>query len=136
MGERLSLVLASDASDRLHAAAQFVAGAAAAGVETHVFLVHAGLAAFQRSAIDVPVPVPVGSTPHDVLARRLADPDVPSWAEVIREAKEIGDVRVHGCAASMSLLGLELDDLDPMVDDVMPMATFIEAYDGAHAMYV
>jgi peroxiredoxin family protein len=136
MGQRLTLVLGSDAPDRLHSAAQLVAGAATAGLETHVFLVHAGLAAFARSAVDQPVPVPVGNAPAERVARRLADPEVPGWAEVMREAKEIGDVHVHACASSLLLLGLALEDLDPMVDDAMGMATFIELYDGSRAMYV
>lgn len=136
MGDRLALVLGSDSADRLHSAAQLVAGSATAGLETHVFLVNAGLAAFARSAIDVPVPVPVGNAPAEQIARRLADPEVPGWAEVMRQAKEIGDVHVHACASSLVLLGLTLADLDPMVDDALGMATFIEMYDGSRAMYV
>lgn len=136
MGERLALVLGSDAPDRLHSAAQFVAGAATAGLETHVFLVNSGLAAFTRVAVERPAPVPVGNAPAERIARRLADPDVPGWAEVMRQAKEIGDVRVHACSSSMPLLGLRLEDLDPMVDDIMGMTTFIALYGGSHAMYV
>ncbi|MEZ5117363.1 MAG: hypothetical protein R2737_13950 [Candidatus Nanopelagicales bacterium] len=138
MTERLSLVLGSDEPDRLHAAAQLVAGAAAAGVETDVLLVHSGLAAFLSSAVDAPVPAVagVGGGPGDLVTRRLADPDVPRWAEVLREAREIGVVHVHACKSSLALLDASLDDLDPMVDDAVSVATFMARYDGAHAMYV
>jgi peroxiredoxin family protein len=136
MGDRLALVLGTDAPDRLHAAAQLVAGAATAGLETHVILVNSGLAAFTRGAVDATPAVPRGDAPGVRVARRLADPDVPRWSEVMRQAKEIGDVHVHACASSLALLEAELADFDPMVDDVLGMAAFLEAYDGAHAMYV
>ncbi len=136
MGERLTVVLSSGAPDRLHAAASLVAGAAAVGLETHVLLVHAGLAAFDREAVAMPMTVVPGDGPAAVVCRRLAEPDVPAWSEVLREAKEIGEVHVHACSSSLRLLGMQLEQLDPMVDDVLGVAAFLQLYDGARAMYV
>ena len=53
------------------------------------------------------------------------------WSEMLREAKEIGDVSIHACSLSMDLLKISPDDLDPLVDDVRGVAAFLAAAGGA-----
>ena len=47
------------------------------------------------------------------------------WSAMLRQAKDIGDVRIHACALSMELFGITKDDLDPLVDDVEGVASFM-----------
>ena len=35
------------------------------------------------------------------------------WSELLRQAKEIGDVSIHACSLSMDLLDITEEDLDP-----------------------
>jgi peroxiredoxin family protein len=54
-----------------------------------------------------------------------------SWAETMRQAKELGGVDIQACSLSMDLLHLEPDDLDPLVDGVEGVTAFyLNAADG------
>ena len=53
------------------------------------------------------------------------------WSALLRQAKDVGDVRIHACALSMELFGITQADLDPLVDDVEGVAAFMgDAADG------
>jgi len=39
-------------------------------------------------------------------------------------------VRVHACADSMMTFGLDMEDMDPLVDDVAGVAMFLANADG------
>jgi len=133
MDERpLSLVLFSGTDDKLQAAAVLTAGAAALGRPVHLFLQYWALAAFRRDATDrdhglSPEAGPTGRTAVDDL--RAAGQ--ASWAETLRQAKELGDVDIQACSLSMDLLHLDEPDLDPLVDGVEGVTAFyIQAGDG------
>jgi peroxiredoxin family protein len=46
------------------------------------------------------------------------------WAEVLRQAKDLGEVEIQACSLSMDLLGLAEPDLDPLVDGVEGITAF------------
>ena len=54
----------------------------------------------------------------------------PPWIELVRQAKDLGDVHVHACADSMEMFGIDQDDLDPVVDGVWGVASFFAEADG------
>jgi peroxiredoxin family protein len=46
------------------------------------------------------------------------------WQEVLRQAKELGQVDVQACSLSMDLLDIGAEDLDPLVDGVEGITAF------------
>jgi peroxiredoxin family protein len=62
--------------------------------------------------------------------RLLAEGGGQHWSAVLAQAKELGEVRIHACSLSMDLFGLTQGDLDPLVDDVEGITTFMLAADG------
>jgi peroxiredoxin family protein len=132
MDEPLNLVLFSGTDDKLGAAAVLAAGAAAMGRPVNVFLQYWALEAFRadRIAADhglAPEAGPAGRKAVDAL--RAAGQ--ASWADTLRQAKELGGVDIEACSLSMDLLHLEQADLDPLVDGVEGVAAFfIEAGNG------
>ena len=130
----LSLILFSGTDDRLSSAAILAAGAAAMGRPVNVFLQYWALAAFRASTITEPHGATAGTTDAEqLLVRRSTERQ--HWSDVLRQAKDIGEVRIHACAMSMELLGLSQADLDPLVDDIYGVAAFIgDAGDGAVTM--
>ena len=130
----LSLILFSGTDDRLSSAAILAAGAAAMGRPVNVFLQYWALAAFRASTITEPLGATAGTTDAEqALVRRSMERQ--HWSEVLRQAKDIGEVRIHACAMSMEMLGLSQADLDPLVDDIYGVAAFIgDAADGAITM--
>ena len=46
------------------------------------------------------------------------------WSEILRQAKDIGDVDIQACSLSMDMFELEVADLDPLVDGQEGVAAF------------
>ena len=132
MDEPLNLVLFSGTDDRLQAAAVLTAGAAALGKPVNIFLQYWALDAFRSDRIAADH----GLAPEAGAAGRAAVHDLraagqASWAETLRQAKELGGVDIEACSLSMDLLSLEPSDLDPLVDGVEGVTAFyLNAGDG------
>jgi peroxiredoxin family protein len=128
----LSLVLFSGTDDRLQAAAVLTAGAAALGRPVHLFLQYWALDAFRADRIERDHGLaPEAGEEGRQAADALRAAGQASWAETLRQAKELGTVDVQACSLSMDLLRLEPSDLDPLVDGVEGVTSFyLQAGDG------
>jgi peroxiredoxin family protein len=132
MDEPLNLVLFSGTDDRLQAAAVLTAGAAALGKPVNVFLQYWALDAFRRDRIGrdhglAPEAGAEGRTHVDDLRHA----GQVSWADTLRQAKDLGEVDIQACSLSMDLLAIEQADLDPLVDGVEGVTAFyINAGEG------
>jgi peroxiredoxin family protein len=130
--EPLNLVLFSGTDDRLNAAAVLAAGAAALGRRVNVFLQYWALDAFRADRITAdhglaPEAGEVGRQAVDAL--RAAGQ--ASWADTLRQAKELGGIDIQACSLSMDLLHITESDLDPLVDGVEGVTAFyLSAGDG------
>ena len=125
MDEPLNLVLFSGTDDKLQAAAVLTAGAAALSKPVNVFLQYWALDAFTKARIGVdhglaPEAGPEGRKAVDALSKA----GQASWAETLRQAKDLGEVDIQACSLSMDLLHLESGDLDPLVDGVEGVTAF------------
>ena len=127
MKERMSIVLFSGTVDKLLAASILATGAAAMDMEVDLFLTTWGIEAFRKGAYKTNTRVSrdfeeYGSVMRELMAAKKA----PSWWENLQGAKEIGDVHIAACSMTMELFGLTLNDLEPVVDEVTGVATFME----------
>jgi peroxiredoxin family protein len=125
MDEPLNLVLFSGTDDKLQAAAVLTAGAAALGKPVNIFLQYWALDAFRAAKIGedhglAPEAGPAGRIAVDALAAAGQS----TWAETLRQAKDLGAVDIQACSLSMDLLRLESTDLDPLVDGVEGVTAF------------
>ncbi len=128
----LNLVLFSGTDDKLQAAAVLTAGAAALDKPVNIFLQYWALDAFRRERIDRDhglAPEAGSEGREHVDALRTAGQ--ASWAETLRQAKDLGAVDIQACSLSMDLLHIDEADLDPLVDGVEGVTAFyINAADG------
>jgi peroxiredoxin family protein len=125
MDEPLNLVLFSGTDDKLQAAAVLTAGAAALGRPVNVFLQYWALDAFRRGHIERDH----GLAPEAGLEGRTHVDDLRraghvGWQEVLRQAKDLGQVDIEACSLSMDLLDIGAADLDPLVDGVEGITSF------------
>jgi peroxiredoxin family protein len=128
--DTFSLILFSGTDDKLHAAAVLAVGAAAMGRPVNVFLQYWALDAFREDRVlkDRGLVQEAGEEG----ARAFQDHAATHWIELFEQAKDLGDLTINACADSMQMLGLTLDDLHPVVDDVWGVARFfMEAGNGA-----
>ena len=132
MDDSISLVLFSGTDDRLQAAAVLTAGAAALGKTVHIFLQYWALDAFRADRIGLHH----GLSPEAGLAgaaavSAAAKAGQASWADTLRQAKDLGGVDIQACSLSMDVLHIEQSDLDPLVDGAEGVTAFyLNAGDG------
>ena len=133
----LNLVLFSGTDDKLQAAAVLTAGAAALGKAVNVFLQYWALDAFRRDRIARDHGLaPEAGAEGRVHVDDLRAAGQVSWAEVLRQAKDLGEVDIQACSLSMDLLGIAEPDLDPLVDGVECITAFyINAGEG-HLVFI
>jgi len=130
--DTLNLVVFSGTDDKLQAVAVLTAGAAALGRRVNLFLQYWALDSFSKAKIDgdhglAPEAGDEGRAAVDALAKA----GQATWAETLRQAKELGEVDIQACSLSMDLLHLEEADLDPLVDGVEGVTAFyLNAGDG------
>ena len=132
MDEPLNLVLFSGTDDKLQAASVLAAGAAALGKPVNVFLQYWALDAFRADRIGRDHGLaPEAGTEGRAAVDALHSAGQATWAETLRQAKELGAVDIQACSLSMDLLHLEETDLDGLVDGVEGVtAFFLAAGDG------
>lgn len=128
MDEPLNLVLFSGTDDKLQAAAVLTAGAAALGKPVNIFLQYWALDAFRADRIlkDHGVAPEAGPGGAELFQRQGGQ----HWSEILRQAKDIGEVEIQACSLSMEMFGLEVGDLDPLVDGQEGVAGFFLHADG------
>src|SRR6266704_6293486 len=125
----LSLVLFSGTDDKLNAAAVLTVGAAAMGRPVNVFLQYYALDAFRAGKVCVDHALSPEATDEQAPAVR-AHPG-QHWSELLKQAKEVGEVNIQACALSMDMFHLRPADLDPLVDGVEGVAACMaSAADG------
>src|SRR5690242_3366151 len=137
MDAPLNLVLFSGTDDKLQAAAVLTAGAAALGKPVNVFLQYWALDAFRRDRIHrdhglAPEAGPEGR----VHVEGLRAAGQVGWADVLRQAKDLGEVDIQACSLSMDLLGLAEPDLDPLVDGVEGITAFYLNAGEGHLVFI
>jgi peroxiredoxin family protein len=95
------LVLFSGTDDKLNAAAVLTAGAAAMGRKVNIFLQYWALDAFRADRVlkDHGVAPEAGPEGAEAFERHGGQ----HWSEILRQAKEIGEVGIHACSLSMDM---------------------------------
>lgn len=121
----LSLVLFSGTDDKLSAAAILIAGAAMMGRPVRVFVQYWAADAFRRDRIMRDHGLAGGTTAAQRSLFEATTARGQHWSDTMRQAKELGDVRISVCALALDLLSVTQDDFDPLVDDVLGVAAFI-----------
>ena len=62
--------------------------------------------------------------------------NMPSWYDIVKEAKETGDVKIYVCSLMAEAMGLKKEDLDPIVDDIVGAAYFMQTTEGYQVIFI
>jgi len=138
MAERMSIIVFSGTVDKLMAASILGTGGAAMGMEVEIFLTTWGLEAFRKDGYKTNMKVSKDFEEYaPVMMEQMMAKKVPSWMDNFKNAKEIGDVKIYACSMTMELFGMRLEDLEPIVEDVTGVATFVErAKEGKITLFI
>ena len=130
----LSLVLFSGTDDRLNAAAVLAVGAAAMGRPVNVFLQYYALDAFRAGKVCADHGLSQEATADQ--ASSVRGHGGQHWSELLKQAKEVGEVDIQACALSMDMYGIGREDLDPLVDGVEGVAAFIASASEGQVVFI
>ncbi len=138
--QKMSIILYSGTVDKLTAAAILAAGGAAMDMQVNVFLTFWALLAMKKGAWQDTAQLKVSAEFAEyapMMMEAVKDGKVKPWIEVLREAKEIGDVNVYACGMTMDLFGLKLEDLEDVVSGVQGVTGFMaDAKESAVSLFI
>lgn len=131
---KLAIMMFSGTADKFIPLGVLTQAAAAMGMEVHVFVTGFALRGFTRERHDLPFPTEfTGMAP--ALARGLAEQHVPSWEEMLRQARELG-AKVHACSMMCEVMGLKMADFGDLVDDIVGAASFVAMSQDAETFFL
>ena len=134
--DQMAIVLTESAADKLLPFATLVSGAVAMGMRVDVFASYWGLEAFRSKSGAAPASVSPG---HGEVGARLEsslrDKKAPNWRTILEMAKSLGELHIFACSQSMEIMGLTKADLDPIVEGVTGVATFVDRTRDASVTY-
>jgi len=130
----LSLVLFSGTDDKLNAAAVLTVGAAAMGRPVNLFLQYYALDAFRTGNVCADHALSPEATAEQAPVVR-AHPG-QHWSELLKQAKDVGEVNIQACALSMDMFHLKQADLDPLVDGIEGVAAFMASAADGQVLFI
>jgi peroxiredoxin family protein len=130
----LSLVLFSGTDDKLTAASVLAVGAAAMGRPVNIFLQYYALDAFRTGKLHDDHKLSPEATDDQALAIRAHAGQ--HWSELLRQAKDVGEVEIQACALSMDMFHLTRDDLDQLVDGIEGVAAFMASASDGQVVFI
>jgi peroxiredoxin family protein len=135
--DKVSIVLFSGTSDKLMAASVIASGAAAMQKQVTIFLTFWGLMAFRKGAKEQPPRISADFVDFaEAAIQAMQAKKVPHWLDTLRDAMELGDVKVKACGLTMDLFGLKVEDLEPVVKEVTGVGSFIEESTGGQTLFI
>jgi peroxiredoxin family protein len=127
MEDRMSIIVFSGTVDKLMAVSILATGGAAMGMDVELFLTTWGLEAFRKDNYKTNTKVSKDFEEYGpIMMEQMMAKRVPSWMENLQGAREVGNVKVYACSMTMELFNMKLSDLEPIVDEVTGVATFVE----------
>lgn len=135
--DKISIVLFSGTVDKVMAATIIASGAAAMDKEVNIFLTFWGLIAFrkddwksnQRFSKDFE---DYAKPAMEIMQTRK----VPSWMATLKDAMELGNLKVKACGMTMDLFDLKLEDLEPVVSEITGVASFVKEAEGGQVIFI
>ena len=126
---KLSIVVFSGTIDKLLSVGVLSQAAAAMGTEVRLFVTFWRLLGFTKGEKKMILPKEFENM-GPALMEGMKREKVSSWYDMVKEAKEFG-AKVYACSMACGVMNIKKEDLDPIVDDMVGAATFLqEAEDG------
>ncbi len=121
--DRVVVMVSSASYEKVLFAARLALSLQAQGKQVYLFFTYGAVARLRRGMLDA-----VGDETEPwlrgLIEEGLKRGSVHRISEVIREFKTLGG-KVFACSSALLLHGLELKDLEDVVDGVKPMAAFL-----------
>jgi peroxiredoxin family protein len=132
MATKMVLALASGSMDKLTVGGIILSGAVAQDMEVDIYLLLGGAYAFRRGTAENLTEVGEFQHVKDEFMAGLERAKVPYWLDFFKQAKELGNVRIHACGTAGKIWGAEkLEDFVDLVDDICGVSEYVSAVEEA-----
>ncbi|MEB3861143.1 MAG: DsrE/DsrF/DrsH-like family protein [Desulfurococcales archaeon] len=135
MTKGLAIIMFSGEAEKFIPLAVLTQTAANLGVPVRVFVTGYALPYFTKNK-----PQPRFTKEFEDMAPALLEGmkklNMPQWYDILKEAKEAGDVKVYVCSLMVEVMGLKREDLDPIVDDMVGAAFFMTSTEGYQVIFI
>lgn len=115
----MAIILMSGDLEKLHAGALVGSVAAMSGMKVSIFVTMNALEAFLKENVEQQN-FTVGTVGTALLEKK-----VPLFYDLLREGKEIGDLKVYGCAMAMDVKEWKKEDMIDLFDDIIGVTAFL-----------
>jgi len=122
--KKLSIIVQGSSYDKLHLMATLVATAVSIDGEANLFLTYDALDRYVNGTLDETKPGLDDEKMNARYADGIDDGRIPSITDLLRQAKEMGNVKVYGCSQSVAFLRLD-PKLTQKLDGVVGYTTFL-----------
>ncbi|MCS7130348.1 MAG: DsrE/DsrF/DrsH-like family protein [Archaeoglobaceae archaeon] len=126
---KLALVLASGELEKLQAASVIASVASSFG-EVMVFATMDGLMAFKKEV------VANKAWKAGELGKGMLKANVPLFVDMLKQAKEVGNLKIYACGMVMDMLKLKKEDFVDVFDDVIGVTKFLEMVEDAKVLFI
>ncbi len=136
-GSSLNIVMSTGTVDKLINMGVLVQTAANLGVPVRVFVTATAVPAFKKDGYKSANVVPYGfNSVINEMAVGLQKLKSGDWHEMLKTAREIGEVKVYMCSLMAGAMNLKKSELDPMVDDIIGAAAFMQSASDGQVMFI
>ncbi len=125
MANKLCMTVMSGSIDRLTGMAILASGAVAMDMEVEIFLQLWGVYAFKKDVIKENMNLSEFQEKGEMVAKRLQELKLPMWYEILKEAKETGNVKIYACSTASAIWDVKKEDLE-MVDEIIGAGEWID----------
>ncbi len=129
--EKISLVLASDDFEKLQAASMMASVAAVSGMTVNVFVTMAAMACFVKERVEKKEFLKVGEVGKAILRKKA-----PLYPDLLAQGREMGEMKVYACSLALDLIEKPLEEMIPVFDEVVGVATFLGIAEGGQILFV
>ena len=135
MAKGLAIIMFSGQAEKFIPLAVLTQTAANFGIPVKIFVTGFALPYFTKNK-----PEPKFSKEFEDMVPALLDGmkrmNMPGWYEILKQAKEMGDVRIYVCSLMGEVMGLKKEDLDPIVDDYVGAAFFMSETQDYEVIFI
>uniref|UniRef100_A0A7C3MDF2 Peroxiredoxin n=1 Tax=Archaeoglobus fulgidus TaxID=2234 RepID=A0A7C3MDF2_ARCFL len=126
---KLAIVLASGELEKVQAASIIASTAATLG-EVMLFATMDGLMAFKKDV------VMNKAWKAGELGRGMIQANAPLFVDILKQAKEVGNLKVYACGMVMDMLKMNLDEFVDVFDDVIGVTKFLGMIEDAKVLFI
>lgn len=128
--KKMCLGLFTGSVDKLTAAGIILNGAAADDMEVDIYILLQAARVFKKDISNENVQLNMAENHElkDEFIDSLQNLKIPQWFNLIKQARELTDVRIHVCGVAGKIWNAsELDEFDEIVDDIVGISEYIKA---------